>query len=92
LILQRSGRKENCIVPQKKQPVNAKRLTGFCLVKTGILLGRRGDKGQGRCRGQTGAARWQHFLYFLPLPQGQGSLRPTFAERYGMIMPSMRGT
>ena len=20
----------------------------------------------------------QHFLYFLPLPQGQGSLRPTF--------------
>ena len=21
----------------------------------------------------------QHFLYFLPLPQGQGSLRPTFA-------------
>jgi hypothetical protein len=22
----------------------------------------------------------QHFLYFLPLPQGQGSLRPTFAD------------
>src|ERR1700690_1533215 len=21
----------------------------------------------------------QHFLYFLPLPQGQGSLRPTFS-------------
>jgi hypothetical protein len=24
-------------------------------------------------------APW-HFLYFLPLPQGQGSLRPTLAE------------
>src|SRR5512135_2118319 len=24
-------------------------------------------------------APW-HFLYFLPLPQGQGSLRPTFVE------------
>jgi hypothetical protein len=23
----------------------------------------------------------QHFLYFLPLPQGQGWLRPTLAER-----------
>src|SRR5580700_4640145 len=23
----------------------------------------------------------QHFLYFLPLPQGQGSLRPTFSPR-----------
>jgi hypothetical protein len=22
--------------------------------------------------------RKQHFLYFFPLPQGQGSLRPTF--------------
>jgi hypothetical protein len=22
----------------------------------------------------------QHFLYFRPLPQGQGSLRPTFTE------------
>jgi hypothetical protein len=22
----------------------------------------------------------QHFLYFFPLPQGQGSLRPTFGE------------
>jgi hypothetical protein len=22
----------------------------------------------------------QHFLYFLPLPQGQGSLRPTLGE------------
>ena len=27
-------------------------------------------------RRQTGQAP-QHFLYFLPLPQGQGSLRPT---------------
>src|SRR3990170_1151931 len=25
------------------------------------------------------AAPW-HFLYFLPLPQGQGSLRPTFGS------------
>jgi len=23
----------------------------------------------------------QHFLYFLPLPQGQGSLRPIFMDR-----------
>ena len=22
--------------------------------------------------------RWQHCLYFLPLPHGQGSFRPTF--------------
>ena len=30
---------------------------------------------------------WQ-FLYFLPLPQGQGSFRPTFglARRYGSTM------
>src|SRR6478672_9036277 len=27
------------------------------------------------------AVRMQQFLYFLPLPQGQGSLRPTFAVR-----------
>ena len=25
------------------------------------------------------SVRPQHFLYFLPLPQGQGSLRPTFS-------------
>src|SRR3972149_6170626 len=28
-------------------------------------------------RRRQAAAPW-HFLYFLPLPQGQGSLRPTF--------------
>src|SRR4030042_5400665 len=27
--------------------------------------------------------RPQHFLYFLPLPQGQGSLRPTFSGLLG---------
>ena len=29
----------------------------------------------------TFAFRMQHFLYFFPLPQGQGSLRPTFSMR-----------
>jgi hypothetical protein len=31
-----------------------------------------------------------HFLYFLPLPQGQGSFRPTFgsARRMGRGSPS----
>src|SRR5947209_3773563 len=29
----------------------------------------------------TAALRMQQFLYFLPLPQGQGSLRPTFSVR-----------
>ena len=28
----------------------------------------------------------QHFLYFLPLPQGQGSLRPTFWTRRGCFL------
>jgi hypothetical protein len=30
----------------------------------------------------------QHFLYFLPLPHGQGSLRPTFGSR----MSGLAGT
>src|SRR5258706_4318272 len=30
----------------------------------------------------------QHFLYFFPLPQGHGSLRPTFSgARYGSTGP-----
>ena len=28
---------------------------------------------------ELGYNQIQHFLYFLPLPQGQGSFRPTFA-------------
>ena len=28
---------------------------------------------------ESGYNQIQHFLYFLPLPQGQGSFRPTFA-------------
>src|SRR5947207_8702726 len=31
-----------------------------------------------QCRHDGYATRPQQFLYFLPLPQGQGSLRPTF--------------
>src|SRR4051812_37878527 len=31
-------------------------------------------KGRGECVDQS---RAQHFLYFFPLPQGQGSLRPS---------------
>src|SRR5208337_634376 len=34
---------------------------------------RPGVQASGYCR--------QHFLYFLPLPHGQGSLRPTFSRR-----------
>src|SRR3990172_1529983 len=26
-----------------------------------------------------------HFLYFLPLPQGQGSLRPVLADGFGLF-------
>src|SRR5437870_4415644 len=26
----------------------------------------------------------QHFLYFFPLPQGQGSFRPTFVAAFGL--------
>ncbi len=29
----------------------------------------------------------QHFLYFLPLPQGQGSLRPTFGVARRAVKP-----
>src|SRR5208337_4925959 len=32
-------------------------------------------------------APW-HFLYFLPLPHGQGSLRPTFSPRTTCCTPS----
>src|SRR5690606_31091206 len=33
------------------------------------------------------AAVWpQHFLYFLPLPQGQGSLRPIFGSSRTMVL------
>ena len=28
----------------------------------------------------------QHFLYFLPLPQGQTSLRPIFETRIGSVV------
>src|SRR5262249_4243423 len=31
------------------------------------------------------AAPW-HFLYFFPLPHGQGSLRPTFGSSRGTVM------
>ena len=31
----------------------------------------------------------QHFLYFLPLPHGQGSFRPTFASRTTEILGGM---
>ena len=33
------------------------------------------------------AATPQHFLYFLPLPQGQGSLRPTFGASRRTVLP-----
>ena len=36
------------------------------------------DLGLLQCSGPTPAIP-QHFLNFFPLPQGQGSLRPTFA-------------
>ena len=32
----------------------------------------------GAATGRAGQAVMQHFLYFLPDPQGQGSLRPIF--------------
>jgi hypothetical protein len=40
-------------------------------------------EGSARLRGAASAFPRQHFLYFLPLPQGQGSLRPIFVERAG---------
>ena len=41
--------------------------------------------------GGYSASRPQHFLYFLPLPQGQGSFRPTFLTVRGRFssVPSL---
>ena len=33
----------------------------------------------------------QHFLYFLPDPHGQGSLRPTFDDRNGALQTGAAG-
>ncbi|GEM_PF-4651186 len=43
------------------------------------LVASAGDAGFASAGGGGAAAAWfaQHFLYFLPDPQGQGSLRPT---------------
>src|SRR5689334_22141209 len=51
-----------------------------------------GVRGSG-ASGDSGAARSlarQHFLYFLPLPQGQGSLRPTRIVQPSMGEPQLR--
>ena len=52
------------------------------------MVGASGSRGAGRvirslaaCAAQARSRAQQHFLYFLPLPQGHGSLRPTFAIR-----------
>ncbi len=33
----------------------------------------------------------QHFLYFLPLPQGQGSLRPVLSSGFTNVSPAVSG-
>ncbi len=52
--------------------------------------GRKLEIGRWRVRpGAPGgyAAAPQHFLYFLPLPQGQGSLRPIFGVSRRTVLP-----
>ena len=50
----------------------ASRMEGAC--RTITLKPKRRRKGGGR--GRPGPHLPQHFLYFLPLPHGQGSFRP----------------
>ncbi len=45
---------------------------------TGTAMGSGGSATGGGAIGISSSFGRQHFLYFLPLPQGQGSLRPTF--------------
>ena len=39
---------------------------------------------------QVARISMQHRLYFFPLPQGHGALRPTFIREYGTTRPRFR--
>src|SRR5262249_9047507 len=71
--------------------------SGACLAAPKLVVVGRRPAGVPRRRSHPGhaAAPW-HFLYFFPLPHGQGSLRPTFGSSrrtclIGASSPPTRG-